>query len=731
MGANGSNLPLMNLPQIFRYSYTLLFTTLEAFRKRITGPVLCISSALFLLFLSPGWVFAAAICHHDLSVEIHPDRHLLLAQDSIQIESPQKGDLSFLLAKQVRLASVLVNGAATEYSFDAGRLTIPDTSHKQGIASVMIRYEAVFNDPIQEEPASFDNPGFGVTASITEKGSFLLPGAGWYPHAVNLRQDFRIRVEAPKGIYAVTAGELNGHEDKDDKSISSWTIRDIGQAPALSAGNYIVRSRMAGKVAILTYFSPENDSLSQTYLDAAASQIQFYESLHGPYPFSKFAVVENFFPTGYGFPSYTLLGKTVIRLPFIPATSLRHEIAHSWWGNGVLVDYESGNWCEGLTTYVADYLSREMDSPREGKLYRQQILQEYASLAASGEDFPLTGFTSRTSPSSRAVGYGKAAFIFHMIRKRLGDEPFWKSLRALFKEKLFTRTSWEDIRDTFVSKGGWDSQEARFFFDQWISRAGAPVLGLQDIHAREDPTGWMVTGSLLQNPPHYSLDVPLFLKTSQDADVNSKIAIRGSQSPFSLQSPLPPVQLSADPDFDLFRLLYPDEVPAVVNSVKGSKRLTAVLSASSAPKDAKIFAFLLASLNHADTPILQEKDVSMEENATADFLFFGVPRSSGLKSLLLSAPAEVIISSEKLSMKGDSASDCLFIAFRDPSRRAVTAIFAPAPGAPEDTVQAAARKITHYGKYGYLGFANGVIQVKGNWDITRSPLVFDFGSGRK
>ena len=53
------------------------------------------------------------------------------------------------------------------------------------------------------------------------------------------------------------------------------------------------------------------------------------------------------------------------------------------------------------------------------------------------------------------------------------------------------------------------------------------------------------------------------------------------------------------------------------------------------------------------------------------------------------------------------------------------------PGAPEDTVQAAARKITHYGKYGYLGFANGVIQVKGNWDITRSPLVFDFGSGRK
>ena len=64
--------------------------------------------------------------------------------------------------------------------------------------------------------------------------------------------------------------------------------------------------------------------------------------MHGPYPFPKFAIVENFFPTGYGFLSYTLLGGSVLKLPFIPETSLRHEIAHSWWGNGVLVDYAAG-----------------------------------------------------------------------------------------------------------------------------------------------------------------------------------------------------------------------------------------------------------------------------------------------------------------------------------------------------------------------------------------------------
>jgi len=70
-----------------------------------------------------------------------------------------------------------------------------------------------------------------------------------------------------------------------------------------------------------------------------------------------------FFPTGFGFSSYTLLGSSVLRLPFILSTSLGHEIAHCWWGNGVYVDYESGNWSEGLTTYVSDYLYTEMESP--------------------------------------------------------------------------------------------------------------------------------------------------------------------------------------------------------------------------------------------------------------------------------------------------------------------------------------------------------------------------------
>jgi len=200
-------------------------------------------------------------------------------------------------------------------------------------------------------------------------------------------QDFKLRVSAPRGIYAVTAGELIGHEDRDANSISTWKTGPIGQGLSLSAGKYIVGRKRTAK-SLFTHTSlrkpiPSRKPTSMLRPHTSNSM----KRLHGPYPFPKFAIVENFFPTGYGFPSYTLLGASVLQLPFIPATSLRHEIAHSWWGNGVLVDYASGNWCEGLTTYVADYLSQEIASAADARLYRQQVLQTMRRLPHRGPIF--------------------------------------------------------------------------------------------------------------------------------------------------------------------------------------------------------------------------------------------------------------------------------------------------------------------------------------------------------
>jgi hypothetical protein len=103
--------------------------------------------------------------------------------------------------------------------------------------------------------------------------------------------------------------------------------------------------------------------------------IEMHNALIGPYPYAKFALVENFWETGYGMPSFALLGPEVIRFPFILHSSYPHEILHNWWGNSVFVDDATGNWCEGLTAYLADHLVQEQQA--KGAEYRRGTLQKH------------------------------------------------------------------------------------------------------------------------------------------------------------------------------------------------------------------------------------------------------------------------------------------------------------------------------------------------------------------
>ena len=84
------------------------------------------------------------------------------------------------------------------------------------------------------------------------------------------------------------------------------------------------------------------------------------------------------------------------------------------------VDFEQGNWCEGLTAYMADHLIQEQRG--KGAEYRRGALQKYRNYVKDSRDFPLREFRSRHSAATEAVGYGKTLMGFHMLRRRLGDD---------------------------------------------------------------------------------------------------------------------------------------------------------------------------------------------------------------------------------------------------------------------------------------------------------------------
>ena len=173
-------------------------------------------------------------------------------------------------------------------------------------------------------------------------------------------------------------------------------------------------------------------------------------------------------------PSFTLLGEQIIRFPFILDSSYPHEILHNWWGNSVYPAYDSGNWSEGLTAYLADHLFQEMNEA--GPDYRKDMLGRYRSAVSESADFPLREFTSRNSAASQAVGYGKTLMLWHMLRIELGDDLFLETLRELYARRQFTRTSYADIEAIFSRASG---KDLRAFFAQWVERTGAPELAVQ------------------------------------------------------------------------------------------------------------------------------------------------------------------------------------------------------------------------------------------------------------
>jgi hypothetical protein len=680
-------------------------------------------SAIF-IFAAISQAAGLSAAHH-IQVELIPGAKMLIGQDDITIKTNGTEILEFRLTKRATRLEVQVNKNPRNFNFENGRLRLTLKPHElSGELQVTIHYAAKFDDPVPVHPINMDNPGFGVTATISEKGSFLLAGAGWYPELVDSPASYRVTITAPSGLIAVTAGRSLGHRIKNGKTVSDWEVNYPVEGLSLSVARYVVEEKSVGDVTVATYLLPHNRHLAAAYLAATAGYLSLYSDLFGAYPFQKFAVVENFFPTGFGFPSYTLLGGRVLQLPFIIRTSLGHEIAHCWWGNGVYVDSTQGNWSEGLTTYVADYRFKEMKSREAARDHRRQWLRNYSTLVAPENDFALDRFQSRYDPVTRTIGYDKGAMVFHMIRQALGEEAFWGALRDIYRNRLFRRTSWSDLQHAFEIRG---KQSLQDFFDQWVYRRGAPRFSLDGVRTEHTDSIWKVKGQIIQRRPYFSFPLMLALKAGKQTAIQ-KILVSGRATSFELNSDHRPQKLTADPDDNIFRRLSASEIPPAVNALKSSPAVMTVLSEKLDPEIKKAAGILVLSLGLKHNEFVTESELDRQMLAENDILVIGFPRRN---DLLQKMPARVIIQSGSFSLNEtlyEKPFDTFLGVFEHPANaNRIAALFMPLSPQYADVV---ARKITHYGKYSYLAFQSGKNLDKGIWPVETSPLVYEWGHSK-
>ncbi|GFO66577.1 peptidase M1 [Geomonas limicola] len=657
------------------------------------------------------------VVNQEVSVRLEPAQHELSGSSSVRFAAGT-GAVEFRLSQGAEIRAVTCAGRPLPYRFTGGVLTaeLPKSGAEPTLTIV---YRARFNDPVADSPGASEDPSYGVSGTITGQGTFLGDSADWYPVPAQVPTRRTLTVTAPAGTEAVSFGRRVTRETRDGITRSTWQESHPVGALSLCAGPYRVEDRTVDGIELHSYLYPENAALSGRYLDAAERYLRFYSGLFGPYPFEKFAVVENFFQTGYGFPSFTLLGGAVLRLPFIIDTSFPHEIAHSWWGNAISIAPGSGNWCEGLVTYLADYYLKERRSAAEARDYREQLLIDFASLVSGDNDFPLTRFERRSDPSSRAIGYGKAAFVFHMMRSRIGDEAFFAGLRQVVRAHLYDSASWNDFADAFSKSSGKDQHA---FLEQWLTRPGGPRLRLVEVVNRREKEGWSVAGRVVQDGADYPLDVPLRLE-GEAGNVETRLALAGRSTPFRLVSKGEPRRVVLDPDAEVFRILTQEEIPATVNSVKGSRQLLGVRTAN-CRAGAQGFSDLLASFSQPGTQVVSEEEFNQGQFGDRDLVFCGVPRT---RESLPRLPDGVQVDREGFTVAGEgyTGTDAsLFLVLSRPGAAGrVSALYQPLSEA------AAAQyglKITHYGKYAELVFARGANRIKARLAVPESAAAVLF-----
>lgn len=669
-------------------------------------PILVFLSATALCL--PGGGAADVVIHHDLQVTLTPQNGGLRVHDTITLPAAQTA-LRFRLHPGFVPTSTdpQVQITADDEAF---RVTLPP--HRRRFS---VDYHGTLVHNLETEDAGIGRVQQASLGVIAADGVYLDASSQWYPRFGDERVSFSLAARTPPGWQTLSQGRNTARAP----GAPVWEEDHPQQEIYLLAAPYQSYHRAAGNIDTAVLLRRADPDLAERYLPIIADYLSLYSRLLGPYPYAKFAVVENSWESGYGMPSFTLLGPRVMRLPFILHSSLPHEIVHNWWGNGVYVDYGQGNWSEGLTAYLADHLLREQAG--QGVAYRRNALLRYTNYVSQGNDFPLKDFLGRHNEASQAVGYDKALMLFHMLRLQLGDRDFLVALRRFYQSHRFQAAGWDDLRNAFEAVAHRSLQAE---FQQWLARRGAPALQLGKTQVRREGDHFMLDVQLhqTQDGPAYRLHVPLAVQlANRDQAWQTTLDLSQKAQKVQLKLPARPLRLAVDPEYDVFRRLDPAELPPTLSEALGADSLLMVLpTAAPAPQRDAYQRLAKAWAEGGRGELRWDKDLPRLPQGQAVWLLGWENRF--LKQVAAGIGGQLQLSAHGARLAGQrlARKDQAVVLSTRHDGAALVWLGCDNPAA----IPGLARKLPHYGSYSYLAFTGDAPdnRLKGQWQVLDSPL---------
>ncbi len=510
---------------------------------------------------------------HALFVTISPEQNSLVVADMVTLTGPAEDIFSFTLNRNLQITRLWC-GSGNDVQFElvpyegAGTGETSETETVQtvrahlpkGANQFSISYEGVINEPIDPGTALGRVRGDFTSGIISPEGVYLSGESGWYPDTEHSMATFTVCVTVPEPWKTVTQGDLVSRSVAEGRETSLWSGSIPSDGCVLVANEYFVTTREIGGVVCSTYFYQDDPALANSFLDKLEQYIPKYVDLLGPYPYSRFDIVENFFSTGYGMPGFTLMGSRVLRMPAATTEgSLAHEFVHGWWGNFVYFDANKGNWCEGLTSFSTNYYWNILDGrPDDARHFRFRSMVRYSVDVGPEEDYPLRQFRTKMTEVDGDIGYDKSSAVFIMLQEIMGKEKFFEALRLAVERYGGEVATWDDFRTVFEEVSGHDFST---FLSSWLDNAGAMRLGIEEISQTETEEGYKLRFSAVQEGNLFGCFVPIQVTFENAESVLTSFPLFAQDQLCEFEFPSRVLSFQIDPDYYVFRRLTREEIP--------------------------------------------------------------------------------------------------------------------------------------------------------------------------
>ncbi|MFE1288719.1 M1 family metallopeptidase [Streptomyces sp. NPDC058751] len=415
------------------------------------------------------------VTHYGLTLSYDPPSRRLTGTAEITARALQDLSAFHLDLLGLHVSEVTVGGREASWSRAGQELTVRprEDLDKGETFRTTVRYSGV---PRTITDADESEEGWLRTADGALGLGEPTGSMAWFPgdHHPSDKAAYDVGITVPKGVQAVSNGELTGESTKGGRTTYTWHTAEpmASYVATLAIGRYdVTRSTTKKGLPVHVAVDPLQKEASEKVLGEIPAVMDWAEYNFGPYPFSSTgAIVDR--PDDVG---YALETQTRPVFPGAPDTgTLVHELAHQWFGDSVTPKSWRDMWLnEGFATY-AEWLWKEDhggDSAEE--IFDALYEGDYYEPVDSSEiwTFPPADPPDAAQISDPPVYY-RGAMVLHKIRQLVGDDTFYDIVQGWAAARRHANADTADFT-AYVEKAAPDEDFGGIWKD-WLYGKGRP-----------------------------------------------------------------------------------------------------------------------------------------------------------------------------------------------------------------------------------------------------------------